>query len=64
MKLTDIRSNFKAAKGVWVHTKMEFYAKCKTKFDLTDAEIAFIMDIPESSVKELAKGIILDKEEK
>lgn len=57
MKITEMRNNIKAAKGVWMKNKIDFYALCKTKFDLTNAEIASIMGIPESSVLALSKMI-------
>ena len=59
MKLTDLRSNFDAAKGVWLKLKIDFYAKCKIKYDLTDAQIAEIMGISEQSVKAFSKMVVI-----
>ena len=55
--MKGMKNNIRAAKGVWMKNQIDFYALCKTKFDLTNAEIASIMNISESSVLELSKMI-------
>ncbi len=57
MSAVETRGNLRSAKGKWMKHKIDCYAECKTKFSLTNAEIASIMNIPEQSVMELSKMI-------